>query len=86
MDNVQEHNIFINVQNRYKLLDLIFCSLGRNRLIMRGKAIPVTGHGGPQGCETSGLQHFLDNLLKDDIEVVSLTCRPHLYPQEDSWY
>jgi hypothetical protein len=31
----------------------------------KGKVIPVTGRGGPQGCETSRLPHFLDNLLTD---------------------
>jgi hypothetical protein len=36
--------------------------------------------------ETSRLPHFLDNWLTDGGEVVSLTRRPHLYPQEDSWY
>jgi hypothetical protein len=40
-----------------------------------GKAIPVTGHGGPWGCETSRLPHFLDNPLTDGGEV-SLTLRP----------
>jgi hypothetical protein len=29
----------------------------------QGKAILVTGHGGPQGFETSRLPHFLDNRL-----------------------
>jgi hypothetical protein len=52
----------------------------------KAEAIPVTVHGGPQGCETSRLPHFLDNQLTDDGEVVSLTRLPHLYPQEDSWY
>jgi hypothetical protein len=42
----------------------------------KGKAIPVTGHGGPQGCETSRLPHFLDNRLTDSGKVVSLTRRP----------
>jgi hypothetical protein len=37
-----------------------------------GKAIPVTGHGGPQGCEMLRLPHFLDNWLTDGGEVVSL--------------
>jgi hypothetical protein len=45
------------------------------------------GRGGLQGCETSRLSHFLDNRLRDGVEVVSLTRRPAaLYPQEDSWY
>jgi hypothetical protein len=36
----------------------------------KGKAIPVTDHGGPQGCETSRLPHFLDNRFTDGGEVV----------------
>jgi hypothetical protein len=52
----------------------------------KGKAIPVTGSGGPYGCETSRLPHFLDTRLTDG-EVVSLTRRPAaLYYQEDSWH
>jgi hypothetical protein len=39
----------------------------------KGKAIPVTGHGGPQCCETLRLPHFLDNQLTEGSEVVSLT-------------
>jgi hypothetical protein len=27
----------------------------------KGKAIPVTGRGGPKGCEMSRLPHFLDS-------------------------
>jgi hypothetical protein len=41
-------------------------------LIAGGKAIPVRGCGGPQGCKTSMLPHFLDNWLTDG-NVVSLT-------------
>jgi hypothetical protein len=52
----------------------------------RGMAIPVTGHGGPEGCEMSRLLHFLDNRLTDGGEVVILTCRLPSTPQEDSWY
>jgi hypothetical protein len=52
----------------------------------KGKAIPVTGRGGPYGCETSRLPYILDNQLTDDGEVVSLTRRPSFTPQEDSWY
>jgi hypothetical protein len=52
----------------------------------RGKAIPVTGCGGPRGCEMSRLPHFLDNQLSNGSEVVSLEALAALYPQEDSWY
>jgi hypothetical protein len=52
----------------------------------KSKAIAVTGHGGPYGCETSRLPHFLDNQLTDGSETVSLIHQPAaLYPQEDSW-
>jgi hypothetical protein len=54
--------------------------------IKKGEAIPVTGLGGPHGCETSRLPHFLENPLTDGGEVVSLTLRPYLYPQDNSWY
>jgi hypothetical protein len=55
--------------------------------LKRGKAIPVTGRGGPKGCEMSRIRHFLDNWLTDGGEVDSLTRQPAaLYPQDDSWY
>jgi hypothetical protein len=46
-------------------------SLTTDILYYKGKAIPVTGHEGPLGCETSRLPHFLENRLKDGGEVVS---------------
>jgi hypothetical protein len=49
---------------------------------VRGKAIPVTGCGGPQGCETPRFPHFLDNRLTDGREVVSLTPRPPFTPRK----
>jgi hypothetical protein len=52
----------------------------------KGKAIPVTGRGGPSGYETSRLPHFLDNRLTDGGEIVSLRRRPPFGPQEYSWY
>jgi hypothetical protein len=52
----------------------------------KNKTIPVTDLGGPYGCETSRLLHFLDNRLTDGGEVVSLTRRQFFNPQEDSWY
>jgi hypothetical protein len=47
----------------------------------KGKAIPVTGRGGPQGCETSRLPHILDNRLTDGSEAVSLTRRSPYTPR-----
>jgi hypothetical protein len=49
-------------------------------------AIHKTGRGCPSGCEPLGLQHFLDDLLIDGGEVISLIHRPPFAPQEDSWY
>jgi hypothetical protein len=53
---------------------------------IKDNAIPVTGRGDPYGFETSRLLRFLENRFKDDLEGVSLTRRPPLTPQEDSWY
>jgi hypothetical protein len=47
-----------------------------------GKAIPVTGRGGPQGCDTSRLPNFLENQLKNGGEVVSLMHRPPFIPRK----
>jgi hypothetical protein len=52
----------------------------------KGKSIPVTGRGGPLGCERSRLPYFLDNRFTDGGEVVSLTRLLLFTPQEDSWY
>jgi hypothetical protein len=53
----------------------------------KGNAIPVRSCGGPYGCETSRLPHFLDNRLTDGSEVVNLTRQQAaLFPQEDFWY
>jgi hypothetical protein len=56
---------------------------GRN---CSGKGLPVTGCEGSDGCETLRHPHFLDNLLTDGGETVSLTHQPPFTPQEDSWY
>jgi hypothetical protein len=45
-------------------------------MVKEGKAIPVTGRGGPEGCEMSRLPHFLDIRLTDGGEVVSLMHQP----------
>jgi hypothetical protein len=46
------------------------------------KAIPVTGRGGPIGCEMLRIPHCLDNRLTDGGKVVSLTRRPCPTPQK----
>jgi hypothetical protein len=46
------------------------------------KAIPVTGRGGPYGCERSRLSHFLDIWLTDDRVIVSLTHWPPFTPRK----
>jgi hypothetical protein len=46
-----------------------------------GKAVPVTGRGGPYGGVISRLPHFLHIRFIDDGGVVSLTRRPAaIYP------
>jgi hypothetical protein len=45
-------------------------------MYLTGKAVPVTGRGGPKGCETSRFSHFLDNRLANGGEFVSLKIRP----------
>jgi hypothetical protein len=48
----------------------------------KGKTIPVTDGGGPQGCEKSRLPHFLDSRLTGGCDVVSLTRRPLFTPKK----
>jgi hypothetical protein len=48
----------------------------------KGKVIPVTGRGGPYGCETSRLPRLLDNRFTDGREVVSLTHQPRFTPRK----
>jgi hypothetical protein len=45
------------------------------------KDILVTGHGGPYGCKTSRVQHYLDNRLTDGGKVVSLMRRSPFNPR-----
>jgi hypothetical protein len=44
-----------------------------NNAVEKSIAIHVIGCGGPWGCEMLGLPHFLDNVLADGDETVSLT-------------
>jgi hypothetical protein len=47
---------------------------------IKRKTVPLTGHGGPQGCERSRLSHFLDSRLTDGSE--SLTAGPEICRDE----
>jgi hypothetical protein len=50
--------------------------------LIKGKAIPVTGRGGPWGCETPRLPHILGSRLTDGGEVVNLTRQPSFAPRK----
>jgi hypothetical protein len=47
----------------------------------KGKDIPVTGRGGPYGCEMSRLPHYLDKWLTDGSKIVSPTSRLSFTPR-----
>jgi hypothetical protein len=49
-----------------------YCTHGKEK---ECKFIPVAGHGGQYGSDTSRLPHFLENRLTDGSEVVSLKPR-----------
>jgi hypothetical protein len=51
---------------------------------VKSKGIPVTGRGGPQGCEKSEAPTFLDNRPTGGGEVVSLMRRPPFTPRKIS--
>jgi hypothetical protein len=48
----------------------------------KSKAIPVTGHGGPYGCEIMSIRHCLDNRLTDGGKVVGIARRPRFTHQK----
>jgi hypothetical protein len=56
-------------------------------LLSKGKAIHVTGRGGPYGLRDVKAPTFsLENRLTGGGKVVSLMRRPHFTPQEDARY
>jgi hypothetical protein len=50
--------------------------------VQKRYSIPGIGRGGPQGCETSRLPHFLDSRLTDGGDIVSLTRQPPFTPRK----
>jgi hypothetical protein len=67
MRNTYLYQIFETYILNFSILDVI---------VKKSKDVPVTGRGGPYGCETSRFPHFLDNRLTGGGEAVSLTRRP----------
>jgi hypothetical protein len=57
-----------------------------NKVEVKGKAVPVTDREDPFRCERSRLPHILDTQLIDGGNVVSLTRRSPITPQENFWY
>jgi hypothetical protein len=51
-----------------------------------GKAIPVTGRGGLEGCDMLWIPHCLDNRLIDGGKVVSPTHQPHFTSQKHYFF
>jgi hypothetical protein len=70
---------------RWNMLNFTDMHLYYTKKVLK-KAISVTGRGGPYGCETSRLPHYLGSRLTDGGAVVSFTRRPQFTPQEDSSY
>jgi hypothetical protein len=58
------------------------CPIFRVQVHWKVKAITISGHGGPWGCERLKLPHFLANQLTDDSKAVSLTCQPSFAPPQ----
>jgi hypothetical protein len=82
IQSVRGHNSSINFQILGKTENSVVCFSEKGKI--KGKAIPVTGSGGPWDCETSRLPHFPHNRLTDAGEIISLMLRPPSASQEDS--
>jgi hypothetical protein len=77
LGNTNHTHFYTRIKEAFGYTELVTL----NTRVFLGKVIPVTGRGGLQGCETSRLQHFLDNRLIDGGEVVSFTRRPPFTPR-----
>jgi hypothetical protein len=78
----------LHIVSRSRIVELyLHSSISLHSIVPNNlsKAIPVTGHGGPWGCETLRAPYYLDSWVTDGGKVVSLTRRPPFTPQEDSW-
>jgi hypothetical protein len=71
---------FVSLQYTRVFTNIVQHTLYIPQRLLKRKAIPVTGHGGPQGCETLRVPHYLDNRLTDGGKALSLTRRPPFTP------
>jgi hypothetical protein len=60
---------------------VVYVLLSAMAIKSKGKDIPVTGHGGPYGCERLRLPHYLDKRLIDGGRVFSPMRRLLFTPQ-----
>jgi hypothetical protein len=77
--NTATERLFEVIYDNYQI---VWMNASANHAHKKGKTITVTGRGGPYGCETSRLPHFLDNWLIDGDEVVSFTHWPSFIPRK----
>jgi hypothetical protein len=61
---------------RSKTFRLVANFILKTNSTLKAKAIPVTGRGGPYGCEILRLSHFLENRFTDGGEVVGRPLLP----------
>jgi hypothetical protein len=55
------------------------------RVKSKSKDIPVTGHGGPQGCERLRLPHYLDKKFRSVIPLFSMLNIVRRYDHIEEW-
>jgi hypothetical protein len=79
--------LLITIKSQEFVLKFSSACMSINRdVVKKGKAIPVTGRGGLQGCEMLRIPHCLGNRLTDGGKYVSLTHPPHFTPQKHYYF
>jgi hypothetical protein len=53
-----------------------------SKIMLKDKAIPVTGCGGPWYCDISRILYFLDNESRDGSDVASLKSESSSIPRK----
>jgi hypothetical protein len=60
-------------------------SNSKMKIKMKGKAIPVTSHGGPWGCETSSPPNIFQTTGSLMAVRLPALCASYPLPQADPW-